>query len=304
MNITRRNRSKFFVSIICAVLCLMFIYSPVAAADTGPKPSITITVKNAPDEPYYIGLLEEGKGAVEAEQWEWYRYESANVPDEVSDIFVKYYEDGFRLHVSPVGSNILPSNDSGEYRFGYMVPYTFKVLIVTEDRDVYVSDVCTREQFYSQCTYDVAGGEVTEDQFSFNNVVYRVAQAVAFFFVTILVESLVLLVFRLFNNLNYKHFIKINIITQIFLNLVLVGETVIRQTFNVDIGPLYLWIGAECIIILVESLYYLNRLKTRDGRVRKVRNVVFGIVANLVSILVEIPVWFILLLGFRMFGVA
>ena len=47
----KRSTAIFLVLILAVIAALP------AFADTGPKPSLTLTVKNPPDEPYYIDLL-------------------------------------------------------------------------------------------------------------------------------------------------------------------------------------------------------------------------------------------------------
>ena len=89
---------------------------------------------------------------------------------------------------------------------------------------------------------------------------------------------LVLVWFRLSFKKCLKHFFLINIITQIFLNVV-----------TILISNILVWAAAEIVIISVESLYYRKRLITRDGKLFPKRNVCYGIVANLFSVFQELP---------------
>ncbi|HIZ56195.1 MAG TPA: hypothetical protein H9671_08350, partial [Firmicutes bacterium] len=57
----KKWRSVFFV---CLVLMLLTLQ---VSADMGPKPRLTITVTNPPQEPYYLDLLVQNEGGYEPE---------------------------------------------------------------------------------------------------------------------------------------------------------------------------------------------------------------------------------------------
>ena len=65
--------------------------------------------------------------------------------------------------------------------------------------------------------------------------------------------------------------------------------------YKIGVSSLWFLLVAELIIIVIEAAYYCNHLKSRDEKIEKVKNVSFGVVANIVSVLVEIPVWLILM---------
>lgn len=77
---------------------------------------------------------------------------------------------------------------------------------------------------------------------------------------------------------NMKHFWFINTVMQVFLNAVLLISSDLR-----------IWAAAELVIIAVETLYYRNRLVNRNGEHNKKRNESYAIVANVFSLIHELP---------------
>ena len=49
---------------VCALLASLAL-TTFALADSGPKPQLTVRVKNAPQEPYYLDLLAKGDWGAE-----------------------------------------------------------------------------------------------------------------------------------------------------------------------------------------------------------------------------------------------
>ena len=51
---------KRFFRILCLLTLSLLLLTVTALADMGPKSKLTVKVKNAPQEPYYLDLLAEG----------------------------------------------------------------------------------------------------------------------------------------------------------------------------------------------------------------------------------------------------
>ena len=259
-----KNRFQRIITALFAaiIVCLVF-YIPVVA-DVGPKPTIKVRIKNPPDTTYHVALLS---------------YRSKEPSQEEMEKYIgKYYDNGYYLFWSPVGRNVQDSNESGIYRFHYMVPSKFKVIVLTDDGTKYVSNEIARKRFHTECTFDIQTGVLKEDFITEYNVKRYAVSAILCFLLTIESEMLVLVWFRLSFKKCLKHFFLINIITQIFLNVV-----------TILISNILVWAAAEIVIISVESLYYRKRLITRDGKLFPKRNVCYGIVANLFSVFQELP---------------
>lgn len=253
-------------------------------ADMGPKPSITITVVNAPDH-YYVALLDN------------YNHQQGGDSelhlDKVDEESVNAYLHDFQQHdwkffESPVGNNILKSNATGEYHFTYMVPNPFKVIIIDEDGNVYVSEEHTKKEFDAVCTYDVATGVITEDVS--DKVFRRVLYVAICYLLTLLIELLALKIFDYpYTKLNVFFVVLINTITNIPFSLFVMN-------LDVGIAMLIAQFLLEIPVIVVECLYYLFTLRYQDGTIHRKRNLLYGLCANLISASLGIIGLFIYLL--------
>ena len=148
-----------------AFLCINFL-SGIVRADTGPKRSIDIDLKNMPSEPYYIAILEPYEGDPNLERY----YRGDKIPEEdewAREIFLNYHEDGYRLFCYAGGYSSVKTSesdikDSDNISYGYMVPSTFKVIVVTHSGEVTVSNEIKVKAFHSTCVYDYSANEVEE----------------------------------------------------------------------------------------------------------------------------------------------
>lgn len=261
----------FVAIIICSAFCVQ------VSADAGPKASLKVKIVNPPKSKYHVALL---------------TYK-ANIPSqqEMEKQYGEYYDGFYGLFMSPVGTNIHESNESGIYRFHYMVPSEFKVIVIDDTGRKYVSNEIKRQNFHSECTFDVKTGVLKEDVFTGYNVIRYAISAAVCFEVTIITEMLALLWFRLSFKKSLKHLFFINIITQVFLNVV-----------TICINNIWAWAAAELVIIIVESAYYRKRLISRDGELFPKRNVCYGIAANLFSLVQELPLLLVVNFVFLFIG--
>ncbi len=271
------KRVQRIISALFAFIIVISVFCVPVSADCGPKPTLKVRIVNPPDSKYCVALLT------------YKSYEPSKEDREKG--YDKFYTDGYGLFLSPVGTNIHESNETGVYGFHYMVPWEFKVIVITDNGDKYVSNLIKRNSFHSECTFNVSNGVLKEEAFTSYNVLRYSIPAVLCFVVTILSEMLVLLWFRLSIKKNLKQLFFINIVTQIFLNVV---------TFFINI--FWVWAAAELVIIIVESAYYRKRLVNRDGEQVPGRNVAYGIVANLFSLSMELPMLLIVYLILMFFG--
>lgn len=260
--------------IAVALFFVLGFYVPVSA-DIGPKPSIKITVMNPPEGGYYVALLSQ-KGGLSTDIAE------RELKPEEKDIalyFAEYNQDGYSVFISPVGQNIQKNNSEGIYIFHYMVPENFKVLLLTADGKEYVSNPINKSSFHADCTFDAGSGILKEQIYTNYNVLKTLISIFICFTVTVLTEMLVLPMFALPFKKNLKHIWFINIVTQIFLNAVILFSS-----------NILIWAAAEILIIITESLYYRKRLINRKGENNKGRNIVYAVAANLFSLIHELPV--------------
>lgn len=257
----KRKSISILAATLVAFMCLLCFYVPVSA-DVGPKASIKIKVKNPPEGGYVVALLSKETGV--------------RPDDNEKNV---YNKDGYTVFYSPVGKNIQQRNDEGVYFFHYMVPKSFKVLLITDDGREYVSNEITRKAFDATCTFDVEAGTLKEELFAGPMIISRLIGIIICYSVTILTEMLVLLMFSYPIKKNLKKLFFINTVTQVFLNVVI--------SFS---GNLLIWAAAELVIVIVEAIYYSNRLVNRKGENKRGRNVGYAVAANLFSVIHELPV--------------
>lgn len=292
MRMTERritNIRDLFV-ILLIVLMLVTCLSVNVNADMGAKPSVRIKVDNAPEQDYYIAMLWNDP-YMPYREFEPIQSLSDEENAIIQSIF-EYEEDGYKLF-SNFGDAYFRSNGYDSYQFyGYagVLPGSYKIMIVTMDGQVQVSELIDQKAFNSTVIYDYESNTfkelVLESLFGPCFIC-----AVVFFCVTLFTEWTVLCGFGLINKKNMRHFILINVITQLILNV-----------FNIcwylsDHSGFYTvpWIIAEILIIVVEALWYSKRLINKEGKISVKRNVAYAIVANIVSILAELPIYLILL---------
>ncbi len=282
---------KIFFAITFVLYGILVCIIPVRA-DMGPKPSIDLTVVNAP-ESYYVALLAN-----------WATPEERGVPnvnselklDDVNDESVVEYlkgflYDGWFYHETPVGDSYYRSNVENRYIFDYSVPNPFKVIIIDADGEVYISDVLGQEEFNATCVYDMATGTLVENRT--NQVLGRISYVAGCYVITLVVEGIILKLFRYpFTKRNVFSFLFINTVTNIPLNHYLVYGSLsgIAAAFFI----LFFWPLIEVAIMLIEGAFYAYMLRDRDGKNRVTRGFVYSLVANIASATMSFIIPFIL----------
>lgn len=297
----------FAVTLTLLLPCL----SIVAMADTGPKPSIKVKLLNPPDEAYYIDLLEKFGSAEEPDSENKYGKRLLDSIEAAEDteqdkmmqrIMCSYYADGWsaRLDSGMVDATFHPSKEGHTYVFDYLVPVTFKVIVVTASGKVFVSDVVEREEYNAVVTWDLDGaspfvwqegaspdirtvGEIKEVRIL--GIISRILQVCLCYLITLLVEGICLLFFGLARARNIKYFILINTVTQVIVQW---------TAFHYGVIGMYLFILLfyEIFIFVIEAVYYAKRLCAKDGKPHPVRNVAYALVANASSYVLGVCVLF------------
>ena len=283
-NALRNSLILFLVILMCVVML-----GSVVRADSGPKAAVNITIQNPPSGTYYVALLENrdsrpadndrpAAGVAEEDYW-------------ISDMLYEYEEDGFYMYFYGGGASSLTSSEKmgvpNFVNYHYMVPSTFKVVIVTPDGNMKVSNAVTRKAFDAEFIYDYAENTLTEVNVYNNYIPRLITESAIYFVITLIVEGLLLLCFGLFRLKNLIPFVMINVITQALLFGFNAGARYWEPVF-----PYYfwMWIGMEFIILVIELLWYRNRLKNKKDKVSALRNTLYCITANVVSACIDIPV--------------
>lgn len=262
-------------------LLLVCLVVPTAHADIGPKPTLTITVVNAPEgEDLYVDLLAQRGPATLGPQSE------EDMPDYLKQLH-SLEGDGWVLAVStgysvPVFGQINRVRyDGGNpvYHFSYSgLPSEFKVAAATAE-EVRTSELFTRERFNSNVVYDWETGALT---YVTPTPLYWAAQLAATLIPTLVVEGVVLYLFGYRERRSWLVFLAVNLVTQIGLHLacnLLMGSSVMNMSV-VWLFYLFLLIP-EVVIWCVEAAVYACLLRERDFT--RQRAVGYAFAANIVS---------------------
>lgn len=246
---------------IGVLFILLFAFIPKVLADTGPKPSITVTLKNMEGTDYLIDLVSDFK----------------DKEDYINDIVERYsdyqerpiyqYHDG-TWYATSLRDRLLwgdvNGNERHEHEFTYFgVPSEFMVIIEFSDGSIKVTDKIVKTSFDFNIEVDVNTMNVVHEIGVTNNYMKYLCILIA----TIIIELLIALLFKI---KNYGVIIVANIITNISLQLLMVFVGL----------SLFEFILAELAIIGIEGIIYIGRLK-----VSKKKLVIYVVTANLVTAL-------------------
>ena len=275
--------SRVFM-LVCLSLALLTV---TALADTGPKSKLTVKVKNAPQELYYLDLLSmEGSPRYPSLTEE----ELAALDPELYSALLAAIPAGWHGCVSqgtdgaPIWGSLTPDENGCHTFSNYGVPWTYRVLMVTESGEVFLSEVQTRRMLQSSVTVYWAAKSLSAAPLWAGYALELLSTLVP----TLLLEGLLLALLGLWNRRNLLVFLAANVATQLAMFLIL-GTTALKE--GVGFGYYLLFIPLELVILLAETVAY-RRLFTETS---KCRATVYGISANLCSavlgwFLAE-PVW-------------
>lgn len=239
-----------FILIFYLSFSFATLFPAVASADMGPKPSLTINIKNPPDGDYYVDALVKKPGG---------RHDSAeDFPKDayhadMLDLLMNYKEHGWqaRLIDSPIQVEPFGINQSS-YLIKYMgVPDKYKIIVVTADLKVYVSKQIKRNSFHETVTFDLSTGEVTRPPVLKNYI----TQYISTCFFTLLIELLLMLPFGLIEE--WKKALVVNATTQLILT-VITGSVLVNHG---EIYALIIMVPVELLILIAEFLAYLFLMK-------------------------------------------
>lgn len=269
------KRTKMIVSIFF-LFSLLIILPTTVYADIGPKDQLTVYVENPPNELYYLDLLTQ-KTAPYNNFSDTGERETLN-PTMLASLY-NYADKGWKPALTegtgaPIFATLIGVPDGNRiiHEFGYFgVPDTYRIIIVTKSGKVTVSDTFTRKALQSNITFDYDSGKAVVPNIGFTYLLQYVSTCIP----TLLIEGIVLLLFRFKLKENYKVFLLLNLLTQILLTATM-GTALIKS------GPLSAYFAqfpVELVILVLESALYYRWLKGRTPK----RRCAYGIVANLAS---------------------
>lgn len=293
-------------ALICALLASLAL-TTFAFADSGPKPQLTVRVKNAPQEPYYLDLLAEGDWDAEdmdsndGIEQNYYGKEDTLDPDLLA-LLRENVPAGWHACVAqgttgaPMwGELYAESTDaSGNdlHIFAYHgVPSTYRIILVTQAGKVWVSEALERKVLQSSVTVHWADDAESTTVTVPSTIIGYLLQFLATFVPTLLIEGILLLLFQYSWRQNWKAFLFVNILTQ---GLLAVASS--SFTAHSGVSGWYLFcffLPSELVVMLVEVFLYAGRgLLTGHSRGRAA---LYAVTANFASAFLgyhlAMPVW-------------
>lgn len=265
---------KKYILIIVITFLSLFISFNVVSADSGPKPELTIIVENPPTDEYYLDLL------VDYEinyGYTWLHEEEYN--QEKIKIFKDFRDGNWRPALltktrAPITGRLIGRREGDRviHEFGYTLPDKLKIAILDSNNKIAVSDEIAIKALKTTITYDYKNNNITykSKMSSFKDIIRTCI-------VTLLIEGIILLLFRFSIKKNIKSFILVNVLTQVLLYVVL-NLVVYKYNFTSFIPT---FITMEGIILIIESLLFSKYLKEHTIK----RKIAFSVVANIFSCL-------------------
>ena len=294
----KRNTALIILCMVAFVAVAIFVRTPTANADVGPKPSINITFKNLGDELCYGTVLSQcvstGPHSAYAPD-EGYDYKNLGWYDS------NYYdnEDYHNEEVERIWHVFADYDDADGYYFlqlwwklggevnqihwGYYPPYSFKVLLYYPESETYItSEIYERYAFDSYFTVDMNGVDVTLSgtQLTLDKNYDYLGEAVGLLCriaLTILIELLIALLFRMKGRKVIVTVFVVNAATQIALNVALN----LIYYFSGALTYLIFFALLEIVVVIVEAVVYSLLLRKQGVPIWK--SILYAVVANAVS---------------------
>lgn len=279
---------KLFAGFL-SIVSICFLCPPAAYADTGPKPSVVIEFSGLAEEDYYVTLLSKTESTgpysvsdeeINADSW---LVQNDPAQDIAAWQAFRDYQDADGYYFIEYFAKI---DASQTFTWGYYPPQEFKILIYFPDHGKFaVSGSYQRYAFHSYYRVDTAGLDLTADAVQLTaEKTYRYQwEIVAFIFrviLTIAVELLVALWFKLRRKTILLFIAGINILTQTLLNLALNAAVAIGYG-----AAVWYFIMAELLVMLIEAAAYLLYFRRHAGcPLKKWVAPLYALSANLASL--------------------
>lgn len=258
-----------------ALLCLAAaLLGTTALADTGPKPSLTVRLLNAPDEPYYLDLLAPGGGGNGLSG-----QELAELDQDMLAELIGSVPEGWHACITQGGN--VPifgelTSDDGVHYFSYLgVPDTYRILVVTRSGEIWSSNTLERKVLQGSVTVDWETKQTLQPKVW----VGYVLQFLSTLLPTLIIEFALLLLFRFDLRQNFVTFLWVNLLTQ---GLLALFTSVQALNNGVSSWFVFWFIPLELVIALAEAVLYMKLLRGHTP----LRAFAYGMTANAASALI------------------
>ena len=285
------KRTLRTLALAALAACLLTL---TALADTGPKPMLTVKVANAPEELYYLDLLEPDTEGAHIYDNSRREDEDQSLDPALTEALLAAVPEGWHActldhtNGAPIWGDLLgeAAGDLRLHTFRYLgVPDTYRILIAAEDGSTWVSGVLERTVLQSSVTVDYAAKTVTVPPVW---TAYAV-QLLTTLLTTLVIEGLLLVLFDFWKQKrNRLVFLLVNLVTQSGLALWTARTFLLHGLGGWSALSL---LPAELVIFPVEMIACALLLR---GQPRS-RAAAYGFVANLFSAVLGFfaiePVW-------------
>lgn len=264
---------KIFLCLPMIILIFM-LQANVVYADAGPKPSIVINAINMPDKLCYMDLLVEGQTSKVTKN----QFGDSKYNQRLMSILREYHEDGMSsLLVNDLMhtyGDIICQTSKGKctMNYNYRVPDKFKIIVVSDDGNIVISNLINRKSYDSIIHFDYQSAKANEGTFYLPFLLTYI--------LTLLTEGIILYLFKFNIRENIKVFLIVNTLTQIFLYFMISLGMNGLGTF----GGFALSIISEIIILIVEAFLFAKILKGHSKR----RRILYSITSNVASFIVGV----------------
>ena len=266
-----KNTITLLIVILSTFILPISIY-----ADIGPKDKLTVYVKNPPTETYYLDLLTQKSKPYDNFHTDGER-ETLN--PKMLKLLYSYKNDGWMPALTegtgvPIFGHLvgIPYIDKMIHTFGYIgVPDTYRIIIVTKEGKVVVSDPYSRKALQSSITFDYKTGKAIVPPIWISYL----AQFATTCIPTLIIELFILLLFGFNLKYNIKIFLFTNLLTQVLMTTTLGTTLIIKGSFSAYL----IQFPVELIILIIETILYIKLLNGHTAR----RRCIYGITANIAS---------------------
>jgi hypothetical protein len=242
-------------------------------------------VKNAPEEIYYLDLL------VNYDSKHQYNDLRKKAYDEgILKLLEQYSEGGWYpalAHgtITPIYGNLVgeKQEDYVVHKFQYVgVPNTYRIIIVTPDHQIRVSNVYHRRAFQQTVILDYETLVLSVK----SRWMDYLKQFVSTFFPTIFIEGIVLLLFGFSLKKNWRAFLLVNLATQIAMTGIL-GTIAIKEGIWGVFWANFSYLAIiEIVIMVIEANLYCRYFKDRTDSRRKVYSTVANLMSYIISVII------------------
>ena len=278
---------KKIISVILILITLGIFPFLTVRADFGPKSSVIIDIIGV-DQPYFFELLYEDELPMESKRTEAYLYateyqvEHPFFPEMIKDFTEDGYISSFLYRGRPTIPNIIGDNT---FRYTYVPPQTFKLIIVFENGTYVTSPIITTKLFSSHVTWDLSHIDISYTQSNVGTLEEVIPLKQMSFdlllriLVTIGVELLILLAFKYHLKKSYLLVLLVNLVTQTLLTTFMFS---MRYFFMPFFGEIIGLTFGELIVFIVEVVIFMRFLREKSSK----RAFGYALLANLASLII------------------